>query len=493
MVKWNVGNVGKNESSSRIRGVALLAGGHPSTGRPRRYRILGVAASALAAIALLAACSSASSSSSSSSPSGSGSASTGSAAASGPVAPGTDVGLTKTEIRVALIADVNTPVNPGLFQKNEDVVKAWAAMLNANGGLAGRKVVVDFCDAKLDPNTTTNCVIKACQNDFAMVGTAADALIDLSDLDTCKNAQGKPVGIPNLAFVGFPPLACDKVTYLVAGVGTYCATLKANPQSYTVNVGDFRYYQSHFPNMHGIWVYDGDVPTVRISVVPSFQGGANLGIKKDGQGFYAESGEAPQSALTPLIQVMKQNGSTFGYGGATPPQTVLLRKEALLQGLTNVKVWACNSGCYDSTFIQQGGSAVNGEYANTNYLPFYSDWQVNPTLKALVNYMGGVNKVNGNALYSYIQALLFQDAVGKAIANGGTLDRQTLFAALNKETSFDADGIIGATNIASRTPSPCLAISQVKNGQWVRVFPAKAGTFDCSPANLTTIKMNLTQ
>jgi ABC-type branched-subunit amino acid transport system substrate-binding protein len=492
MVKW------KSEANSRTRYRTFGIGGGSLTGRSGRYRLLGITASVLALIALLAACSSSSSSSSgssssASSPSSSSSSSASGVSISGPVAPGTDVGLTKTEIRVGMIADVNTPVNPGLFQKNVNAVKAWAAMLNAHGGLAGRKVVVDFCDSKLDPNATTNCVIQACQNDFALVGTAANVLTDLSDLDTCKNAAGQAIGIPNLAFVGFPPLACDKVTYLITGYGPYCTTAKNNPQTYTVNVGDFRYYQSHFPDLHGIWVYDGDVPTVRITVVPSFQGGVNLGIKKDGQGFYASSGEAPQSALTPLVQVMKQNGSTFGYGGATPPQTVLLRKEAQLQGLTSIKVWACNAGCYDSSFIQQGGAAVNGEYAETNYLPFYSDWQANPTLKALVNYMGGVSNINGNAIESYVQALLFQDAVNKAIANGGTLDRQTLFAALSKETSFDADGIIGPTNIAARTPSPCIAISQVQNGQWVRVYPSKPGTFDCSAANLVTIKMNLAQ
>lgn len=366
-------------------------------------------------------------------------------------------------------------------------------MVNAQGGLAGREVAVDVCDSKLDPNATTNCVIKACENDFAMVGTAANALTDYSDLDTCKDATGKPTGIPNLAAFGFPPYSCDKVTYMVGGVGSYCATAKDNPQTYTVNIADFRYYQSQFQNLHGVWVYNNDVPTVRITSVPGFQAGSNLGIKKDGEGFYPSSGKAPQSALTPIVQVMKQNGSTFGYGGATPQNTILLRKEAQLQGLNSVKVWSCNSGCYDQSFLQQGGSTVNGEYALLNYLPFYTDYTSNPTLKALVSAVGGINNINGNALDSYIDALLFQDAVGKAVANGGTLNRQTLFGALSKETSFNADGIIGATNIAARTPSPCAVIAQVQNGQWQRVYPLKAGTFDCSSANLATIKMNLNE
>jgi ABC-type branched-subunit amino acid transport system substrate-binding protein len=94
------------------------------------------------------------------------------------------VETTSSEIRIGVIADVNTPVAPGLFQQNVNVVKAWAGLVNASGGLAGRKVVVDVCDSKLDPNATANCVIQACQNDFALVGTAANALNDISRWST---------------------------------------------------------------------------------------------------------------------------------------------------------------------------------------------------------------------------------------------------------------------------------------------------------------------
>ena len=104
--------------------------------------------------------------------------------------------------------------------------------VNASGGLAGRKVLVDFCDSKLDPNATTNCVINACQNDFALVGTSANALEDLSDIDGCKNAAGKAVGLPDLAAFAFLPLACDPDTYVIGGYGPYCATAKENPQTY---------------------------------------------------------------------------------------------------------------------------------------------------------------------------------------------------------------------------------------------------------------------
>jgi ABC-type branched-subunit amino acid transport system substrate-binding protein len=459
-----------------------------------RGRLAAIAA--LAAVLLAAGCSSASSSSppAASSASAAATAASGTTAASpaGSAGPGTDVGLTATTIKIGLIADVDTSLAPGLFQKSVNAVKAWANIVNGNGGLAGRKVVVDFCDSKLDPNATTNCVINACQNDFALVGTSANALEDLSDLDGCKNAAGKAIGIPDLAAFAFLPLACDPDTYLIGGYGPYCATAKENPQTYTANIGDGRYYASQFKNLHGVFVYDSDVPTLKVDFLPNFQGDQDLGIKADAEGSYPESGSAPQSALTPVISAIKASGSSYVYAGSTPQNTILLEREAKLQGVSSVKVWACNSGCYDSSFYAQGGSVVNGTYAQLDDLPFYTEYEDNPALAALVKQMGGTASLNNNAVLSYVMCLLFQDAVQKATANGGTLDRQSLFTALNGENSFTAEGIIGSTNVGGHQPSNCDVITQLVNGQWQRVYPTKPGTFDCNSGNTKTIKMNVT-
>ena len=476
-------------------------GAGPRThGRARLAGLIAVTAAAL----LAAGCSSASSTSST--PASSAPASSSASASSAPAsssaaastsaspqgtAPGSDVGLTATTIKVGIIADVSNPLVPGLFQKSVNAIKAWAKDLNASGGLAGRQVVVDFCDSKLDPNATANCVIKACQNDFALVGTSANALEDLSDIDGCKNSAGKAVGIPNLAAFAFPPLSCDPDTYLVAGLGTYCATAKASPQTYTVPVGDSRYLTAHNAGLHGIWLYDSDVPTFKITQTPVFQAESNLGIKKDGQGFYALSGAAPQSALTPFIQQIKSSGSTFVYDDVTTSSMVLVRREAQLQGVNTVKVWECNSGCYDPNFYKQGGSAVNGTYASLIPLPYLTDYKVNPALGKLVSDLGGLDNVDNNAVNSYMMGFLFQDAVQKAVANGGTLDRATLFTALKNEHSFTADGIIGSTDVGNRTPSNCSVLVQLQNGVWQRVDPVKPGTFDCSPANVSTLKMSV--
>jgi ABC-type branched-subunit amino acid transport system substrate-binding protein len=479
--------------------------GRGGTGRriPRRARFAGVAAAAFAAVLLAAGCSSSSSTASSpaatsASPAASASSGTASASASSSASapaktvPASDTGITASTIKVGIIADVNNPLVPGLFKDSVNVVKAWASEVNATGGLDGRQVQVDFCDSQLNPNATTNCVIKACQNDFALVGTSANALVDLSDLDGCKNAAGKAVGIANLAAFAFVPEVCDPDTYGIGGVDSYCKTAKESTPTYQVPVGDTRYLVAHNPGLHGIWMYDTDDPTFKLTEVPLFQAESNLGIKKDGQGFYPLSGGVPQSALTPFVQQIKSSGSTFVYDDTTSASMALLRKEAALQGANSVKVWMCNSGCYDPSFAAMGGSAVNGTYASLLELPYMTDQKANPTLDKIITDLGGPANFNNNAFGSYVMALLFQDAVQKEIATGQPLNRASLFTVLNNdEHAFSASGLIGSTDISGHVGSNCQVLVQLQNGTWNRVDPTAPGTFDCNTANVATLKMSV--
>jgi len=403
-----------------------------------------------------------------------------------------DVGITDTEIRVAVIADVDTPVQPGLFKQSVDAVKAWAKTVDAQGGVAGRKVVVDFIDSKLNPNETRNAIIKACADDFAMVGGEALFLNNIDDMVACKDTKGQAIGIPDLPGLALDNAQkCSPVTYLVVGTGTYCETRNDHPQTYTVQQGDYLYYLKKNKDLHGIWTTPADLKATKNSEIPIFQAGANLGIKKDGQGFYDVFTRDPQSALTPIVQVMKQNGSTFGYNGTAADKMVQFRHEATLQGLNTVKVWACNQGCYDNNFLKQGGTDVEGTQSILTTLPFYSEYKSNATLNSLVKAVGGATNVNSSAVASWLATLLFQDAVAKATANGGTLTRQSLFDALKNEHQFDANGIIGATDVGNREQPGCIVMVQVKNGKWVRTYPSKPGTFDCNKKNLVDIKMDL--
>jgi ABC-type branched-subunit amino acid transport system substrate-binding protein len=401
-----------------------------------------------------------------------------------------EVGVSAKEIRLAVIADVDTPVQPGLFKKSVDAMQAWAKVVNKSGGIAGKKVVLDVYDSKLNPTETRNAIIKACENDFAMVGGEALFMSNVDDMVGCKDAAGATTGLPDV-----PGLAldvsekCSPVSWQNSGDATFCSTRNQSPQTYQAQQGEFLYYTKVNKDLHGIWTLPADLKATRDSEIPIFQAGVNLGIKKDGQGFYNTMATMTQSELTPMIQVVKQNNSNWVYNGNSANIAALLRKEALIQGVNSVKVWACNIGCYATDFLDAAGADSEGETSGITMLPFYTEWRTNPTLKKLVPAVGGIDQVNSSAVSSWIAALLFQDAATKA-AKGG-LTRKALIQELGNEHNFDANGITGPFDVGAHKGPLCYVMTEVKNGKWQRIYPKKAGTFDCNPKNLVSIKLDV--
>ena len=78
--------------------------------------------------------------------------------------------MSASEITVTVMADVGSPLAPGLFQGNIDGVKAFADWINANGGIGCRQLVVNTWDSKLDPTESKNGLIDSCTNSLSLVG-----------------------------------------------------------------------------------------------------------------------------------------------------------------------------------------------------------------------------------------------------------------------------------------------------------------------------------
>ena len=60
--------------------------------------------------------------------------------------------MTASTISVAVVADVDNPIAPNVFKGVVDGAQAGAKYVNANGGVAGRTLKVDFIDSHLNPN-----------------------------------------------------------------------------------------------------------------------------------------------------------------------------------------------------------------------------------------------------------------------------------------------------------------------------------------------------
>jgi hypothetical protein len=404
----------------------------------------------------------------------------------------TEIGVTANEIRIGVVADVDTPLAPGLFQGAVEGATAAAKYLNSKaggGGVAGRKLVVDFIDSKLNANASRNAVIEACSNDLAMVGTAALFLSNMADALACTDQAGEATGLPDFPAIPNTTEACTPISFPPIAPLVECSTIGQTPQTYQVNRGTFAYLQrKNGKDLHGAMVYSTDTKEGTVSSRALIGAATAAGIEADEE--VGVSAVAPQSAYTPIIQQMKQHDSNFAYPVTTSGGTIQMMSEAKLQGLSDPKlVWTCSTACYDKAVKESADT--DGLYVQMNFMPF-EDASSNKSLANFMRYVGR-DKASGYAVYGWVATLEFAQAVKAAVAKDGVngLTRASLLDGAKTLTAFDAGGMIGTTDVTAKKVTRCTILIQLVGGQWKRVWPTKKGTFDCSKANATTFEADL--
>jgi ABC-type branched-subunit amino acid transport system substrate-binding protein len=413
------------------------------------------------------------------------------AGAASPSANGaSEIGVTAKTINIAVVADVDNSLAPNAFKGIVDGAQAAAKYVNVNGGVAGRTLKVDFIDSHLNPNETRNAIITACGQDVAMVATATALFSGLDDLTGCKDKAGAATGLPDIgAIVLGTPQACSPVSFPVIPSMIDCSTVGKNPQTYRTNQGVFKYLAKQNKDLHGPFIKTSDSPDAARSTDALAAGAKNAGI--DVTGMPVLSNSSPQSAFTPVVTQMKQDGANWSDNGLTTPGAVLLRQEAALQGIDSSKVvWQCTSACYDQKAMASAGDAMNGEYVDLGFLPF-SEAKSNKTLAGFLKYIGKGN-ASAFGVYGFEAVLAFQQAANEAAKSSDGLTRASLLTALKGMTSFNAGGMTGTVNIGGKVPSSCFMVVQWNDGQFTRIYPTKAGTFDCTTSNRYTFQADLT-
>jgi len=405
----------------------------------------------------------------------------------------TEVGVTPTQIRIAVVADVDNPFAPGLFQSAVDAVNGAAKYINATGGIAGRKVKVDFIDSHLNPNDSRNAIITACQQDFALVGTEALFLSNMDDAINCQDLAGQATGLPDLAAIATGiPETCAPVTFTPTGPQLLCDTKSQHPQTYQGNQGDTTYYKKTFgKDLHGAFVLPNDTQDANRGDAVQEAIAQQNGVKADQSP--TASGRDPQSVYTPVVQKMKQDSSNYGWSGLAYANVAQYHQEAQLQGAYDTKstVWGCTTACYDPKYIETAGATADGTYIPLGFIPFDETAQ-NTGVANYLKYTGK-DKVAGLGVYAWAAGIELKQAlesIVKAKGNNG-ITRANLLGALKDLTSFDAEGFIAKSNVGGKVTSACFVLEQVQNGKFVRVWPKKKGTFDCTASNHVKVKADL--
>ena len=194
----------------------------------------------------------------------------------------TEIGVTATTIRIAVVADVDVQVDPGLFAGSVAGVQGFAKYINAHGGIAGRKLIVDFIDSKLSDTEAQSAVIKACTQDFALVGTSALFLNSVSNMQACKDQAGATTGLPDIPVVTTEVVQqCNPESYPINPPSIICSTQNDHPQTYQGNIGRAYYYEKKYgKSLHGVFIYSADLKSAHDSSFTSGIGGVrSVGIK----------------------------------------------------------------------------------------------------------------------------------------------------------------------------------------------------------------------
>jgi ABC-type branched-subunit amino acid transport system substrate-binding protein len=397
----------------------------------------------------------------------------------------TEVGITADTITVEVMADTGAQAIPGMANGSVEAIEAWADMVNEEGGLACRQVEVRTYDSKISPDESRNGYVDGCQNAFAMVGTFALSVADVTPLAECPDQAGEPTGLPEVPAVTQSVVhSCNPTTIPVVGPGQPCPPAEGErPVEVSTAPGEYIVEQVG-EGAHGVYVMATTSPAVQQATIPGMR------YMQDAQGLTADAevgakGSDTQSHYTPFAATINDEGSQFVLSNTTFPGFILLRREAASQGDDSVGLWLCQATCYDPAFIEAAGDVAEGTHVMLTHIP-YEEAAENEEVQTFVDRVDTHNTFSNS---SWMAARLFQQAVEDVVAADGpnALNRASLLEALEAVEGFDANGMIGPTTPSERAPSPCMVVVRVEGGEFTRAFPEEPGTFHCGDTDTIEI------
>lgn len=400
----------------------------------------------------------------------------------------TEIGVTADTITVQVMADVGSPLAPGLFQGNIDATKAWAKYVNDNGGLACRQVEVEEWDSKMDPTEAKNGLIQGCKTALALVGANALFNPDSATIGNCVDKAGQPIGIPN--FVGLANdanEACQDNTWNVQSVQEICPSTLTGVREFQGQGGYYQWLGENLAPNKEFYLIAGDLPSTVQSGMVIVEQQKEAGI--DVVGAVKVSGRAEQSAYTPYLQEAKALGATTIYDGSNAQVMLKAQKEAKAQGVLGDYKWAGSLSIYDKNYTAGDPSVTNGTYSGLSQLP-WEEAEESEGLSAYIKYMGGVDKADALGANAFMAGIAFQETVEAIVAAGGpnAVNRASIIEAM-QTTKSDFKGWIGQAK-GGHEIMPCFMVIQIQDGKWNRVYPTEKGTLDCSASTKVMVTLD---
>jgi ABC-type branched-subunit amino acid transport system substrate-binding protein len=348
-------------------------------------------------------------------------------------------------------------------------------MVNASGGIYGRKLNLTEMNTTFDPNVGLGIFTKYIPQEFALNGTQ-------SNVDAVAFSLVQKTGIPwvGLAF-DLPQFYAlpNQVNYIPElpfgqAANTTEALLKqANPGISKVAV---------------IWVNTAGIqPFVNAEV----NGWKSVGV----QTVYNVGVSATAANLTPYVIQARAKGADVVDGFALDITEAARLAQAMQQQGFNPTL-KTTYGSYDASWHQVAGAAAAGWQAYINFytLPYLDNAALDSTAGGReflywTSKLDPGQPINSFTAQGWAQAALFVQGL---IGAGPDLTRAKLLTALKAIRNFDAQGFIpmtaDPTAKGSLPPQGCNVVEEATATGYEQLLP-KTGNFACVPQQTYTYPM----
>ena len=421
----------------------------------------------IAAVTLLAsACGNSESSGGTTTTSGGGS--TTSAAGGGAKVKVDAPGVTDSEIRVGGVASVTNPLG-GKYQNAAAGAQAYFDMVNSEGGVDGRKLVLaSQRDDKLANNSTEVKGLIEQDNVFAalpmasLLFTGADQLVS--------------EGIPTFGWTINPEwqgTAENPKANLFGQAGSYLCLGCEQPsipylakQAGKKKIGLLGYNVPQSSECVDGW--DKSFTTY------GKEAGAQV-VFKDASLSYGTTDLAVQ------VSKMKDAGVDMVVSCIDANGVVTLAKELKKQQVDAIQYLP---NAYDQSLLDEYGDLFEGSYVYTSFAPL----ETTPKPKGLKEFDTWMEKSGGeiseNSLVGWLNADLFVTGLRAA---GPDFSRQKVIDAINKMTDYKANGLLSGVNWTEahnqRGDTTCSSTLKVKDSKFVPQVGPKGEPFICFDLN----------
>jgi ABC-type branched-subunit amino acid transport system substrate-binding protein len=363
-------------------------------------------------------------------------------------------GVTDSQINVAVITAGSNPL-AGNYTAYVDGIQAYFDMINSQGGIYGRKLVIsaNHNDGFVNNQQTVKTSLA---NDHAFATFIASPLF-YGAPDIAK-ASNMPTFIWNInqEFAGKPNI--------FGNVGALCFTCVGQGLPFLAQSQGFKKV--------GVLAYGS----------PAASKNCALGIKNSFTkypsatvAYFNDDLQIGQPDLSAEVSAMKSKGVQLIATCMDQAETLILAKELAKQHLNAVQNLP-NS--YDSEFAAQNGKYFEGSFV----APQFASFEYKPLLPVQQQFLDWMAKDHKKVFeipaYGWINAL--QLVTGLKLA-GPNFSQQKVINSLNQETSFDADGFIqpidwtkqhndpsgpnGSTNAAVAGKYNCASTVTIHNGK----------------------------